>query len=118
MGMLEIGHATPGALGQHDLDLLELVSAQAAYSIRNALLYAREQSRSAELGGLANLAQTLGPADNYQDLIRRLVETISSLFPVEVIGFLLYEKANRTLQGQIPFQGLPEHMVSIYRTDG
>ncbi len=116
LGLLEIGHATPGALGQHDLDLLELVSAQAAYSIRNALLYAREQSRSAELGGLADLAQTLGPADSYQDLIRRLVETISSLFPVEVIGFLLYEQGSHSLQGQIPFQGLPEHVVSIYRT--
>jgi GAF domain-containing protein len=116
VGMLEIGHSTPGALGQHDLDLLELVSAQAAYSIRNAILYAKEQSRSAELGGLANLTQTFGFSDDYKDLIRRLIETISSLFPVEVIGFLLYDEESHALQGQIPFQGLPEHVVAIYRT--
>jgi GAF domain-containing protein/signal transduction histidine kinase len=116
VGMLEIGHSTPGALGQHDLDLLELVSAQAAYSIRNATLFAREQSRSAELGGLANITQTFSPNDNYKDLIQRLIETISSLFSVEVIGFLLHDAESHTLEGQIPFQGLPEHVVAIYRT--
>ncbi len=116
VGILEIGHATAGTLGQHDLDLLELVSVQAAYSIRNAILYAREQSRSTELGWLANLNQTLGPDANYKDLICRLIETISSLFSVEVIGFLLYEEESHILQGQIPFQGLPEHIVAIYRT--
>jgi GAF domain-containing protein len=116
VGLLEIGHSTPGALGQHDLDLLGLVSVQAAYSIRNAILYAREQSRSVELRGLANLTQTLGPDDNFKDLIHRLTETISSLFSVEVIGFLLYEQESHILHGQLPFQGLPEHIVSIYRT--
>jgi GAF domain-containing protein/nitrogen-specific signal transduction histidine kinase len=116
VGMVEIGHSTAGALGQHDLDLLELVSPQAAYSIRNAILYAREQSRAAELGGLANLTQTFGPTDNYQDVIQRLIETISTLFSVEVIGFLMYDEESHTLQGQIPFQGLPEHIVAIYRT--
>ena len=115
-GILEIGHSTPGALGQNDLDLLELVSAQAAYSIRNAILFAREQSRSAELSGLANLTQTVGSGDNYEDLIHRLIETISTLFSVEVIGFLLYDEETHSLQGQIPFQGLPEHIVAIYRT--
>jgi PAS domain S-box-containing protein len=115
VGVLEIGHSTAAALGQHDLDMLKLVSTQAAFSIRNAILYAREQRRSAELGGLANLTQTFGSTDTYQDLIQRLIETISKLFSVEVIGFLLYDEESHTLQGQIPFQGLPEHIVAIYR---
>ena len=62
------------------------------------------------------MTQTLGSGDNYEDLIQRLIETISSLFSVEVIGFLLYDEESHSLQGQIPFQGLPEHIVAIYRT--
>ena len=61
VGTLEVGNLSPGVLGQPDHDLLQLITAQSAYSIRNALLYASEQNRSAELGGLANLAQAFGP---------------------------------------------------------
>jgi len=116
VGSLEVGHLSPGVLGQPDLDLLQLITAQSAYSIRNALLYAGEQNRSAELGGLANLAQAFGPVQDYEALIRRLIETLSTLFPVDVLGFLLYDENKRTLEGQIPFQGLPPHIVEIYRT--
>ncbi len=117
VGSLEIGHLSPGVLGQNDHDLLQLVVTQAAYGIRNAILYANEQSRSAELGGLANLAQAFGPVQDYAGFMRRLVETISSLFSVEVLGFLLYDENKRTLEGQIPFQGLPAHIVEIFRTN-
>src|SRR5688572_314265 len=116
IGILEIGHLSPGVLGQHDQDLIQLVSAQAAYSVRNALVYASEQSRSAELSGLANLTQVFGAVQDYTNLFGRLVETITPLFSVEVLGVLLYDESKRTLEGQIPFQGLPKHIVEIYRT--
>src|SRR6266498_656310 len=116
VGTLEIGHLSPRVLGQHDHDLLQLVSTQAAYSVRNATLFANEQSRSAELRGLANLAQAFGAAQDYTNLISRLIETISPLFSVEILGFLLYDESKRTLEGQFPFQGLPKHIVEIYRT--
>ena len=116
VGTLEIGHLSPGVLGQHDLDLVQLISAQAAYSVRNTLLYASEQRRSTELNGLANLAQAFGAAQDYTNLFGRLVESIAPLFSVEVLGFLLYDENKRTLEAQIPFQGLPKHIVEIYRT--
>src|SRR6266511_3950399 len=116
VGTLEIGHLSAGVLGQHDYDLIQLVAAQAAYSIRNALAYAGEQSRAAELSSLANLAQVFGASQDYTNLISRLVETIGPLFSVEVLGFLLYDENKSTLEAQIPFQGLPTHIVEIYRT--
>jgi len=116
IGTLEVGHLSPGVLGQQDLDLLQLVSSQAAYSMRNAILFASEQSRSAELSGLANLAQAFGAAQDHTNLISRLIESIAPLFSVEILGFLLYDEGKRTLEGQIPFQGLPSHIVEIYRT--
>ena len=116
IGTLEIGHLSPGVLGQQDLDLLQLVASQAAFSVRNAVLYSREQARSTELSGLANLAQAFGAAQDYSNLISRLVESIVPLFPVEILGFLLYDDAKRTLEAQNPFQGLPTHIVEMYRT--
>ncbi|HLF74565.1 MAG TPA: GAF domain-containing protein [Anaerolineales bacterium] len=116
VGTLEIGHLSPGVLGQNDHDLLELISSQAAHAIRNAGLYAGEQSRSAELSGLANLAQAFSATQDYTNLFNRLVETIAPLFSVEILGFLIYDESKRTLEAQIPFQGLPKHIVEIYRT--
>ena len=116
MGTLEIGHLSAGVLGQHDYDLVQLVASQAAYSIRNAVAFANEQSRAAELSGLANLAQVFGASQDYTNLFSRLVETITPLLSVEILGFLLYDENKRTLEGQIPFQGLPTHIVEIYRT--
>ena len=116
VGTLEIGHLSAGVLGQHDYDLVQLIAAQAAYSIRNAMVFASEQSRSAELSSLANLAQVFSASQDYTNLINRLVETIAPLFSVEILGFLLYDENKRTLEGQIPFQGLPTHIVEIYRT--
>ena len=37
------------------------------------------------------------------------------MFSAEVIGFLLYDEDKRTLEGKIPFRGLPSHFVEIYR---
>ncbi len=116
MGTLEIGHLTAGVLGQHDQDLVQLVSSQAAHGIRNALAYASEQNRSTELSGLASLSQAFGSAQDYSNLMSRLVDAIAPLFSVEVLGFLLYDEGKRTLEAQIPFQGLPKHIVEIYRT--
>jgi len=115
VGTLETGQTGDGAFGQHDLDLLFLVSGQAAVAIRNAKLYEDEQKRAAELAGLANLNQALGTVRNMQELFARLVESIAPLFSVEIIGFLLYDEDKRTLEGKVPFRGLPPHLVQIYR---
>ncbi len=44
VGTLEIGHLSAGVLGQHDYDLVQLIASQAAYSIRNAMAFASEQT--------------------------------------------------------------------------
>jgi len=116
VGTIEIGHLSAGALGKNDYDLVQLISTQSAYAIRNSNLYASEKSHSAELSGLANLAQAFGAAQDYANLISRLIESIAPLFSVEILGFLLYDESKRTLEGQFPFQGLPKHIVEIYRT--
>ncbi|HQV62478.1 MAG TPA: GAF domain-containing protein [Anaerolineales bacterium] len=115
VGALEAGQIGGGAFGQHDLDLLSLVSAQAAVAIRNAKLYEEEQKRGTELAGLANLNQALGSVHDVKDVFSRLLESVAPLFSAEVVGFLLYDEDKRTLEGKIPFRGLPSHFVEIYR---
>ncbi len=115
VGVLEAGQTTGSAFGSHDLDLLQLIAGQTAVAIRNAKLYEDEQKRAAELAGLANLNQSLGTIRDTQDLFARLVESIAPLFPMDIIGFLLYDEERRTLEGKNPFRGLPPHFVEIYR---
>ena len=117
IGTLEVGQSAENSFSQHDLELLHLVSGQAAVAIRNALLYEGEQQRTTELTGLANLAQAVSVSQDMKDLFERLVKSISPLFDVEILGFLLFDEGKRTLEGQIPFQGLPPHIVEIYRTN-
>jgi GAF domain-containing protein/nitrogen-specific signal transduction histidine kinase len=115
VGTLEAGQTGDGAFGQHDLDLLFLISGQAAVAIRNARLYEDEQKRVSELAGLANLNQALGTVRDMQDLFAQLVDSVAPLFSAEIIGFLLYDEEKRTLEGKVPFRGLPPHFVQIYR---
>ena len=115
VGTLEAGQTGGGEFGQHDLDLLLLISGQAAVAIRNARLYEDEQKRVSELAGLANLNQALGSVRDMQELFARLVESVAPLFSAEIIGFLLYDEEKRTLEGKVPFRGLPPHFVQIYR---
>ncbi len=116
VGALEAGQTSGGAFGQHDLDLLSLISGQAAVAIRNAKLYEDEQKRGMELTGLANLNQSLGSVRDMQAIFSRLVESVAPLFSAEIVGFLLYDEEKRTLESKAPFQGLPDHFVEIYRT--
>lgn len=117
VGALEAGQLSSGAFGQHDLNLLQLISGQAAVAIRNARLYEEEQKRRSELTGLANLNQVLGSVRDGQDVIARLVESIAPLFRVDILGFLLYDENKRTLEGKVPFRGLPNHVVDLYRAN-
>jgi PAS domain S-box-containing protein len=116
VGTLEAGQTGGNGFGPHELDLLQFVSGQAAVALRNAKLYEDEQKRAAELAGLANLNQSLGAIRDSNDLFNRLVNSIAPLFPMEIVGFLLFDDERRTLEGKIPFRGLPSNIVDIYRT--
>ena len=116
IGTLELGHLSSGLLEQQDLDLIHLISPQIAYSLRNALNYSVEQRRVSELSGLANLVESLGTSYDYSNLIQKLVDSVSSLFDVDILGFILFDEDKKSLEAQSPFLGLPSHIVDIYRT--
>jgi GAF domain-containing protein/nitrogen-specific signal transduction histidine kinase len=116
IGALEAGQTSGGSFGQHDLNLMQLIAGQAAVALRTAKLFEEERKRGAELAGLANLNQTLGSVSDMQDVFSRLVDSVKPLFDADIIGFLLYDEEKRTLEGKMPFHGLPVQFVEIYRT--
>ncbi|MBT3322629.1 MAG: GAF domain-containing protein [Anaerolineae bacterium] len=117
VGMLEVGQIAVDMYSNEDKNLLQLVAGQAAVAIRNALLYENEQRRAMELSGLANLAQSAGSLQNREEFFGALINSIQPLFAITTLGFLLFDEDRRILEGQIPFEGIPSHIVAIYRTE-
>jgi PAS domain S-box-containing protein len=115
-GILEAGQTTGTPFTQRDLDLMQLVCAQTGAALRNAMLYEQERRRTAELYGLANVSQAIVAIREPEELFTRLVDSVASLFDAEIVGFLLYDETEHTLSGQVPFRGLPAHIVRIYRS--
>jgi PAS domain S-box-containing protein len=116
VGTVELGSMEAGAFREEDLDLVRLLSGQAAIALHNALLYQAEQQRTAELSGLSQLAQAVSSLRDQSSLFPRLVESIAPLLPVEILGFLIYNENLRVLQAHKPFHGLPDQFVEIYST--
>ncbi|HVM72883.1 MAG TPA: GAF domain-containing protein [Anaerolineales bacterium] len=114
VGTLEVGLTKAEVFKQDEMEILQLVVGQAAAAIRNASMLEAEKRRSAELSGLASLAQALGSTHEAHDLFTRLVESIAPLFDVEVLGFLVYSENRRGLEAQVPFVGMPAQVVELY----
>ena len=117
IGLLVIGSLTAGALRQEDLALVSLLSGQAAIALHHALLYHAEQQRTAELSGLARLSQAFSSVRDPDGLFASLVESIAPLVEVEIVGFLIFDESNRVLEARIPFHGLPDPFVELYRAE-
>ncbi len=114
VGTLEVGLTSEETFKQDNLEILQLIVGQATAAIRNASMLEAEQRRSAELSGLANLAQALGSTRDAHDLFSRLVQSLTPLFDVEILGFLVFNEGRRSLEAQVPFVGMPAQVVDLY----
>ena len=115
VGTLELASLAKESYSENDLEVVNLLSGQAAVAVNNALLYAQELQRSTELAGLANLAQSVSVVRDPQDLYARLIDSISGLLVVEILGFLIYDENRRILEGQEPFLGLQPNVLEWLR---
>ncbi|MAT42591.1 MAG: hypothetical protein CL609_09635 [Anaerolineaceae bacterium] len=117
IGTLELGSYTKNAFTSDDRQILLMVCGPAAIAVHNSVLFLNEQKRSAELSGLAKLAQSFSATRDPQKLFEQILESIKKLIPVEMLGFLLYNENTHMLEAQVPFQGLPDPFVDIYKTE-
>lgn len=117
IGTLELGSLTTDSFGDNDLEILSILSSQAAVALKNALVHREEERRVAELTGLAKLAQAVGTISHTRDLFSHLVNSITPLLEVDILGFLIYDETHHILQGQVPFLGIPDHFIHMYMTE-
>lgn len=117
IGVLSLGSMDPDMFGEDDLGLTVLLSGQAAIALHNALLYQTEQKRTAELSGLAQLAQAFSSIRSPTVVFGRLVDSIVPLLSVEILGFLVYDESHHMLVAQMPFHGLPDQIVQLFQAN-
>ncbi len=115
IGTLEAGLTSAEVYSREDFEVLQLVAGPAAVALRNASLLDQQQRHAKELIGLNELARLLGEVNEPDELFPRLVQSISMLFDVQMLGFLLYSEERRALEAQIPFTGVPAQVVDLYR---
>ncbi|HIE56730.1 MAG TPA: GAF domain-containing protein, partial [Anaerolineales bacterium] len=115
VGTIDLMSQASNSFSENDLNLLTLISGQAAIALHNALLYQDERHRSEELNSLANLTQAIGSVHDPKDLYAHLIDGIAPLLDVEIIGFLIYNENNKKLEAQHPFVGVPPQFVDLYK---
>lgn len=116
LGTVEVGALAPNAYTENDLDLLKLITEQAAVALDHAITHAEEERRVTELTGLARLSRAIGNIRSTRDLIEQLLDSIAPLLDVEILGFLIFQEETRELAGQLPFMGMPDQFISLYRS--
>lgn len=115
VGVIEAGTFSPSGFTREDLNVLEIVRNPAAVALRNARVYEEENLRTQELNGLDKLTAFGLQAEGAEDLFPALVQNLAGLFPVEVLGFVLYDETRRLLSGRAPFYGIPGNVIQLYR---
>jgi PAS domain S-box-containing protein len=114
VGTLELASLAKNAFTHNEDEIVRLIAGQAAAAIHNAQLYQEEQHRILELSGLSQMTQAVSALQDPKDLFSRLVDSVRSLIPVEMIGFWLYNEPQHRLEAQVPFVGLPTEITSYY----
>lgn len=94
-----------------DIHTLHYFSGQIAITLNNALQFRSEHRKAVELSGLADLTQAMNAIHEPQNLFQHLVDSISPLFKVKMLGFVVYNESRRELMTQIPFQGIDSPSV-------
>jgi len=114
LGTLELASFQVNTYKLSDLPLLNAIAGQAAVAVQNALAYAAQQKRVAELTSLTEITRAIEASGNVYELYRRLTDDIARLMEVQMAGILLYSEVRQALVGQKPFRGLPDILTENY----
>lgn len=115
IGTVELASYRRHAFDHEDLALLQSVAGQAAIAIDNARLSGEQASRLTQLSGLQDIVQTMGETVSSRELFELLNARIADLMNVDVCGVLLYDSDSQALVSQLPFYGVPDSVISLYR---
>ncbi len=106
--LLSMNHHDQEGFAPEDMRRLMVYASQAAVVAENARLYADEQRRSRELGGLQQIAQAMGVLRSPTDLYDQVTQRIAELMDVTICGIMLFDPQEQVLVSQDPFYGLDD----------
>lgn len=113
VGTLELATHEDKTFSQNDLAALRILSSQAGVALYNRV----QQRQSETLTGLENMGQLGGLLDEPAAFYQQLIENVGEAVDAEILGFLVYDNTQKRLEGQVPFQGMPQQFVELYRTE-
>ena len=112
VGTLELATQEDKTFSQNDLAALRILSGQAGLALHNGLQTRQDETFT----GLENMGQLGGLLDEPKAFYQQLIDNIGEVVDAEILGFLVYDNTQKRLEGQVPFQGMPEQFVELYRT--
>lgn len=115
IGTLELADYESHSFTHEDIDLLEAVAGQAAIAIENARLTNEQANRLVQLAGLQQILQAADEPIEQISLFAQLHQRIAELMKVEVCGSLLFDEENEVLISQLPFEGVADQVISVFR---
>ncbi|NPV84988.1 MAG: GAF domain-containing protein [Anaerolineae bacterium] len=115
IAVLELRSLTAGFFQKTDLDFLQLIASTVSIALQNSLSRQLEKDQVSLLSTIARLSQSISAIKDPDNLFSDLVQIIVPLLHVEVLGFITYNNTEHTLEGQLPFHGLPPQFIELYR---
>ncbi|MEI7846230.1 MAG: GAF domain-containing protein, partial [Chloroflexota bacterium] len=87
----------------------------AAAALNNAAAFETQLKMNKQLIDLTNLAQKIGSIRDINTSVSLIVSHLAINFDFEMIGILLYDPQHQRLEAQMPFRGLPDNIVDVYK---
>ena len=115
IGTLEAGAFQPNRLEIETKETLETISKSATAALHKAITHEAQLRWNQKLTNLTNLAQEIGSIRSADDLFPNIVNGLGDFFDFEIIGVLQYVPQALMLEAQIPFLGLPDNIVEVYK---
>ncbi len=97
-----------------DMRLLAVFASQTAIVVENARLYAEEQRRAEELGGLQQISLALGVLHDASELYGQISDRVAKLMNVQICGVLMLDTERHVLEAQAPFHGIRTDLIPYY----
>ena len=115
IGVLAVSNRRGSGFTPPDIQNLRVLSGQAALVVENIRLYQREQLIDNELLGLQEMTHAIGALSHEGEFYAEITERIARLMKSEMCGILLYDPKERALISQLPFYGVDEDLIQLYR---
>jgi len=111
VGTLSIYRESAGDFQQPDLALLQAISQPITIAIHNAELYTQQEERINDIASLQQIVEQPKQTEDVAPIYKLLNERIANLLDADMSGVLIYDDNRQSLIPQLPFYGLPDHVV-------